>query len=172
MLIWINGPFGVGKTQVAHELKRNSPGSVIADPELLGFGIQRMYPPALRIDFQDTPWWMPTVADILIDVARRHPGDVIVPMTLHDEDRHHQIFEAFRANGVDACHVSLLASRATIRARLRTRLEGEGSWALQRFEAADSALRKPQFSTHIHTDRRPLAQVVTELGSVLGRDLH
>ncbi len=85
MLIWINGPFGVGKTQVAHELKRKCPGSVIADPELLGFGIQRMYPPELRVDFQDTPWWMPTVADILIDVARRHPGDVIVPMTLHDE---------------------------------------------------------------------------------------
>ncbi|WP_309620420.1 hypothetical protein [Salinibacterium sp.] len=130
MLIWINGPFGVGKTQVAHELKRKCPGSVIADPELLGFGIQRMYPPELRVDFQDTPWWMPTVADILIDVARRHPGDVIVPMTLHDEARHHHIFEA-----------------------------------------ADSALRKPQFSTHIHTDRRALAQVVTELGSVLGRQL-
>jgi hypothetical protein len=33
MLLWINGPFGGGKTQTAHELQRRLPGSVICDPE-------------------------------------------------------------------------------------------------------------------------------------------
>ncbi|MGG2461054.1 hypothetical protein ACO0M4_14735 [Streptomyces sp. RGM 3693] len=33
MLLWINGPFGGGKTQTAHELQRRLPGSVLCDPE-------------------------------------------------------------------------------------------------------------------------------------------
>lgn len=37
MLLWINGPFGGGKTQTAHELQRRLPGSVICDPEYVGY---------------------------------------------------------------------------------------------------------------------------------------
>ena len=42
MLVWINGPFGGGKTQAAHEMQRRRPDSVICDPEELGFGLHRM----------------------------------------------------------------------------------------------------------------------------------
>jgi hypothetical protein len=44
MLLWINGPFGGGKTQTAFELHRRLPGSVVCDPELAGFGLHRMMP--------------------------------------------------------------------------------------------------------------------------------
>lgn len=87
MLIWINGTFGVGKTQAAFGPHRKLPGSAVVDPELLGFGIQRMYPPAIRDDFQETPWWAPTAAEILVDISRKHPGTLIVPMTLTDPSR-------------------------------------------------------------------------------------
>jgi tRNA A37 N6-isopentenylltransferase MiaA len=33
MLLWLNGPFGGGKTQTAHELQRRLPGSIVCDPE-------------------------------------------------------------------------------------------------------------------------------------------
>ena len=33
MLLWINGPFGGGKTATAHELNRRLPDSVVCDPE-------------------------------------------------------------------------------------------------------------------------------------------
>ena len=55
MLVWINGPFGGGKTQTAYELQRRLPGSVICDPEEVGFGLHRMTPRHLRGDFQDLP---------------------------------------------------------------------------------------------------------------------
>nr|WP_245699827.1 AAA family ATPase [Streptomyces roseifaciens] len=32
MLLWINGPFGGGKTQTAYEIRRRLPGSVVRDP--------------------------------------------------------------------------------------------------------------------------------------------
>jgi hypothetical protein len=63
VLIWVNGPFGGGKTQVAHELQRRVPGSVVCDPEHVGFGLHRMTPPGLRGDFQPErlmrPGWTP-----------------------------------------------------------------------------------------------------------------
>ena len=37
MLIWLNGAFGVGKTQTAHELHRRLPDSFIYDPEQAGY---------------------------------------------------------------------------------------------------------------------------------------
>jgi hypothetical protein len=53
VLVWINGPFGGGKTATAFELRRRLPGSVVCDPEHVGFGLHRMLPPALRANFQD-----------------------------------------------------------------------------------------------------------------------
>ena len=36
MLLWINGPCGVGKTATAFELNRRLPGSVVCDPAHVG----------------------------------------------------------------------------------------------------------------------------------------
>ena len=53
ILLWINGPFGGGKTQTAYELHRRLQGSLVCDPEHVGYGLHRMLPPTLRGDFQD-----------------------------------------------------------------------------------------------------------------------
>ena len=37
MVLWISGPFGVGKTQTSYELQRRLRASVICDPEHVGF---------------------------------------------------------------------------------------------------------------------------------------
>ena len=55
MLLWINGPFSGGKSSTARELHRRLPGSLICDPEHLGFGFQRMLPAGLGGDLQDFP---------------------------------------------------------------------------------------------------------------------
>ena len=47
-LLWINGPCGVGKTATASELNRRLPGSVVCDPEHVGYGMLRMLPRSLR----------------------------------------------------------------------------------------------------------------------------
>jgi hypothetical protein len=167
VLIWINGTFGVGKTQAAASLRRRLPGSVVADPEQVGFGIHRMQPRALRGDFQDTPWWEPTVTGILLDVLARHPGDVIVPMALVDAGRHERILGALREAGHDVRHVTLLASDATVLRRLRTRLEGPDGWAAAQLPRT-AALRGPRFADHVDTDGLTHAQVVEAVALVAG----
>jgi hypothetical protein len=74
MLLWINGPFGGGKSTTARELHSRLPGSLICDPELLGFGLHRMLPPELRSDFQDFPAWRQGVYEVL-DLALRSADD-------------------------------------------------------------------------------------------------
>lgn len=73
-LVWVNGPFGGGKTQTAYELQRRLPGSAVCDPERVGFGLHRMLPPALRGDFQDLPAWRQGVHDMLALALRGTPA--------------------------------------------------------------------------------------------------
>jgi hypothetical protein len=79
MLVWINGPFGVGKTATAYELCRRLPGSVVCNPDHVGFGMRRMLPPTLRGNFQDLPVWRHSVAYLLRLTLTGYPGPVIVP---------------------------------------------------------------------------------------------
>jgi hypothetical protein len=57
-------------------------GSIICDPELLGCGLQRMLPPALRGDFQDLVAWRHGVYQVLDLALNGSTGPVIVPMTI------------------------------------------------------------------------------------------
>jgi hypothetical protein len=66
----------------ASELHRRLPGSVVCDPEHLGFGLHQMLPPALRADFQDLAAWRSGTHEIPDLVAHGHEGPVIIPMTL------------------------------------------------------------------------------------------
>ncbi len=40
MIIWINGPFGAGKTTLAERLRDRRPKSLSSDPEEIGFVVK------------------------------------------------------------------------------------------------------------------------------------
>jgi AAA domain len=163
MLVWINGPFGGGKTTTAFELRRRLPGSVISDPEHLGFGMRRMIPPALRMDFQELPAWRSGVREVLDLLGRDHKGTVIVPMTLIDPLYFEQIVGGLRDDGHDVRHFALLAERDTVLRRLNRRGFGFGlkreRWAVSRLDECLARLREPEFASHIPTDQLTVSQV-------------
>jgi hypothetical protein len=171
MLIWINGMFGVGKTQTANELRQRLPGSTIADPELPGIGVQRMYPVTLRSDFQESEWWAPLITTVLVDLAERHPGPILVPMTITDRRLMDSIVGGLRGAGHDVRHVTLLAARETIAGRLRKRLDGPKSWAAQQFDTRAALLEDPAFATHIDTTGRSIANVAEAVAGETGLQL-
>lgn len=163
MLIWINGPFGGGKTATAHELQRRLPGSIVSDPEHLGFGLHRMLPPAMRADFQDLELWRRGTREMLDLALRGHDGPVIVPMTLVDSGYFAEIVGRLREDGHQVHHFALLAEPATVLWRLRKRglwpgLRREG-WAVSRLDDCLERLGGPEFAEHIATDGRTVAQV-------------
>ncbi len=182
MLLWINGPFGGGKTQTANELRRRLPGSVVCDPEHVGFGLHRMLPPALRGDFQDLPAWRQGVYEVLDLALTRHEGPVIVPMTVVDPAYFHETVGRLRERGHDVRHFALLADRATVLRRLRERGFGHAvrlvggkdaplrreSFAVSKLDLCLERLRAPEFAEHIRTDHISIPQVADHIAASAG----
>jgi hypothetical protein len=185
VLIWVNGPFGGGKTQVAHELQRRVPGSVICDPEHVGFGLHRMTPPALRGDFQDFPAWRQGVREVLQRTLTTFPGHVIVPMTLVDPAYFDEIIGRLRAAGHLVHHVALLADRTVVLRRLRQRAVGRHlerlmrpawtprreAFAVARLDHDLDRLWAPTFRTHLRTDDLTVPQVAEQIATHARLDL-
>lgn len=162
-LLWINGPFGGGKTHTAYELNRRLPGSVVCDPEHVGFGLHRMLPPRLRGDFQDLTAWRDGVREVLGLALRGHPGPVIAPMTLVDPGYFAEIVGRLREDGHAVHHFALLAERATVLRRLSERGFGRGlkreSFAVAKLDHCLERLAEPEFAEHLATDRLTVPQV-------------
>lgn len=154
MLLWINGPFGVGKTQTAYEIRRRLPGSVVCDPEHIGFGLHRTLPPSLRGDFQDLAAWRQGVYEVLDLALRKHgDGPVVVPMTLVEPAYFEEVVGRLReAHGPDRVrHFALLAERGTVLKRLSERGLGGGlkrdSFAVSRLDLCLERLSGPESRT-------------------------
>ncbi|MGW7004736.1 AAA family ATPase [Streptomyces sp. NPDC054933] len=172
MLLWINGPYGGGKTQTAYELRRRSPGSVVCDPEHVGFGLHRMLPVGMRGDFQDLVSWRRGVREALDLVLRRHDGPVVAPMTLVDPGYFAEIVGELRADGHDVRHFTLLAERDTVLGRLKERGLGRGlkrdSFAVARLDDCLERLKEKEFAEQIQTDRLTVPQVAGRIARSAG----
>ncbi|WP_214103792.1 AAA family ATPase [Acrocarpospora catenulata] len=184
MLLWINGPFGGGKTQTAYEIRRRLPGSVVCDPERVGFGLHRMTPPALRGDFQDMPAWRQGVYEVLDLVLTRHPGPVIAPMTVVEPAYFQETVVRLRERH-DVRHFALLASRETVLRRLRERGFGRAvqavagkaaalrreSFAISKLDRCLERLREPEFAEHLRTDHLTIPQIADHIAGRAGLTL-
>ena len=185
MLLWINGPFGGGKTQTAHEIRRRLPGSFLSDPEHVGFALHRMTPPALRGDFQDLASWRQGVVEVLDRALTGHDGVVVVPMTVVEPAYFREIVGGLRDRGHDVRHFALLAERETVVRRLSERVIGHAarfalgreaslrreSFALRVLDRCLERLREPEFAEHVWTDHVTVAQVADRIAASAGLTL-
>jgi hypothetical protein len=182
MLLWINGPFGGGKTQTAHEIRRRLPGSVICDPEHPGFGLRRMLPPELRGDFQDLAAWRQGVVEVLDLALTERDGVVIAPMTVTDPAHFAETVGRLRELGHDVHHFTLLAQRETVLKRLRERGFGHllqyvagknaplrrESWAVGQLDHCLERLREPEFAEHLWTDHSTVPRTADRIAALAG----
>jgi AAA domain-containing protein len=181
-LIWLNGPFGGGKTQTAYELRRRLPGSVVCDPEQPGFGLHRMLPPSLRGDFQDLTSWREGVVEVLNLTLSRHPGPVIAAMTVVEPRYFDETVGRLRGMGHEVHHFSLLARRETVLKRLRERGFGHAlsfvmgrngplfrdSWAESKVDLCLERLRDKRFATQVWTDGVTVPEVADRVAATAG----
>lgn len=178
--MWINGAFGSGKTQTAFELHRRIAGAHVADPELIGFAIQKMLPADARGDFQDRPQWRSAIVATLADAVAANPdGPVLVPMTLVDAGYFDEVMGGLADAGVDVRHVALIASPDTLRRRLHTRsgywlgraVGRVDTWGIEQIPRCVAALATDRFAEHVDTDGRTIDEVVEDVAERAGLTL-
>jgi AAA domain len=185
MLLWINGPFGGGKSHTARELHNRLPGSVICDPEQLGLALNRMVPPRLRGDFQDFPAWRQGVLEVLDLILTSAAGTVIVPMTLIEPAYFAEVIGRLTDAGHDVRHFALLADARVIERRLRERtivhaiqrMRGQHvplfkeTFAMRKLGVCLSRLSQPEFAVQLRTDHLTVPQVAETIATSAGLDL-
>jgi hypothetical protein len=180
VLIWLNGPNGVGKTQTAFELHRRLPGSFVCDPEHLSIGLRRMLPKEMGTDARVRALWRRGVADVLAMVLDRDAGRcgggggdalVIAPMTVFDPDALKAIIDPLRAAGHEVHHVTLLASRDVVLRRMRSRLESPRGLTGRRIDEILDALQAPEFAWHLRTDGMSIEAVADAIAVQAGLTL-
>ena len=171
MIIWLNGAFGIGKTQTAFELHSRIPGSFVFDPEQIGFALRKVVPPSMHKDFQDHPVWREFTYQGLRYVAENFAGTIIVPMTVVDPLYYDQTVGALRRDGLQVNHFTLLASGDTILRRLQRRGDGRNSWGARQLDRCLKSLSDEKFAVHLNTEGKSIEAVAEEIADYASLDL-
>lgn len=133
MILWIDGPYGVGKSTLAERLHEQQPNSFLFDAEAVGNAVRDNLPTELfnGYIFEGYPLWFETCAALLGDIAARYQGTVYVPMTLTEPDSFEKIARPLREQGVCIEHILLESDYGTVRERILARGEEEDCWCMQ-----------------------------------------
>ncbi|NJL89056.1 MAG: AAA family ATPase [Coleofasciculaceae cyanobacterium SM2_1_6] len=171
MIIWLNGAFGVGKTQTAFELHSRIPGSFVFDPEQIGFALRKVVPPEMDRDFQDHDVWRKFTCQGLQYVAENFPGIIIVPMTVVNPFYFDQTVGLLRSEGLQVHHFTLVALPTTILRRLRRRGDGSGSWNARQLDRCLESLSEEKFAIQLNTEGKSIETVAEEIAHYVGLTL-
>jgi hypothetical protein len=169
VVLWLNGPFGVGKSSAVTEFRRRDPQARSFDPERWGWVLQRTVGLVRPGDFQDRRAWR---TGTIRGVARRSRSTqlLLVPMTLLEPEYTDEILDGIRSRGRQVLHVTLHASSPALRKRIEHDEHDPGAlgWRLEqlpRYEAAAAELA--QRGPVIDTDQLGHADVASALETLL-----
>lgn len=87
MIVFINGPFGVGKTTVAEQLVARLPQGMIFDAELVGYLLRRVLGTLDQPDdFQDLAIWRTLTVTTATPLRATYGQTLVTPMTIWRPD--------------------------------------------------------------------------------------
>ena len=166
MIVWLNGPFGVGKTSVARALLEARSDWSLLDPEVRGEELVRLWPGV--DDFQDLPEWRMAVVEDAVE--RAGTGDLVIPMTIWRLAYYREIMDGLKG-ATEVRPFRLTASVATLIERIeRDPVEpGAVGWRLERLEEGVHAFQDTAFGDHVGTDGRTPEKIAHLILVTLGR---
>lgn len=175
MLIWLNGPFGVGKTSVAKELITRHSTLRLFDPESIGHMLRANPSDVLVTDFQDLPQWRSLVPRASTEVASVTGNSLVAVQTVLTETYWEEILAGLQRENftpfsiVLDCHPDVLRRRVlddeVERGAERWRLEHVDKYQLARDWLLESA------DLVIDTTNLTVSQVANLLDPHLATDL-
>jgi hypothetical protein len=116
MMVFINGPFGIGKTTTARLLIQEIPSTRLYDPEHVGAFLRATVGKIEHVsDYQDHRLWPRLTVEVarLLRVTSWRP--LVIPMSIARRDRFNFITSRLRGIDPDLLCVRLTASREVLR---------------------------------------------------------
>ncbi len=166
MIIWISGPYGVGKSTLAETLAPKMNGAIIFDAEEVGNAVRENYPgEPFGVIFEDYPLWGKFCAELLADIEKTYGRDILVPMTLVRK-KSQKIIDSLNNAGIDTRLVILEASHGAVHDRILARGEDEDCWCMENIDMSregSSALD----GVKISTDSKSPEEIAKELLYIL-----
>lgn len=162
MIIWISGPYGVGKSTLAEAMAAKMNNALIFDAEEVGNAVRENYPDCpYGYIFEDYPLWSEFCYMLLKDIHEKFHKNILVPMTLLRKESY-GIIEKLNRDGIDTRLVVLEASYQTVHDRILDRGEEEGCWCMENIELARvGCAALPGF--HVQTDSKTVDELCYEV---------
>ncbi len=141
MIVWLNGPFGVGKTATARMIVEKLPGTRLFDPETVGYMLKANLPDRPIGDFQDLPAWRMLVPRVAAVVAAQTRANLIAVQTVLVERYWTELRRGLDDEAIHLVHVLLDCSEAALRQRIASDVEERGAerWRLDHLVAYNTA---------------------------------
>ena len=156
MIIWPNGPFGVGKTTVGRILVRRLGDALLYDPEPFGAALRAVVAPIdVAEDFQQLRAWPALVVRAAAVIRETYGGTLVMPMTVLDHVRCDTLTAGLHAIDSD---LDLSARRdrgdAAYADPGRPEIDGPHTWCLQHLERGLKLCMDESFGEANATDDR------------------
>jgi hypothetical protein len=171
VLIWLNGPFGVGKSCTAEALVRRLPNALLFDPEPLGLLLRQIVRSIDPVDdFQDVAPWRALVVETIRALLASYVSTVVMPMTVWRRDYFDELISALRRVDNDVRCFRLTAAESVLHARILDSdpADGPNDWRLAHLPAGLALIRDTAFGEEIQTDDRCPEHVAKAILLALG----
>jgi tRNA uridine 5-carbamoylmethylation protein Kti12 len=169
LIIFINGPFGVGKTTTARLVAKRLGRAVIFDPEFIGMLLHRFLRDISGVeDFQNYKLWAPLTAYTARLLSRITKKPVIVPMTVSNKARWKYLTKAVKSDDRTVVCVRLTCSEEVLRQRILDRPHegGPHEWCLNHVADGVRMMSDPDFGEAVDTENNKpeaVAEIVCSL---------
>ena len=152
MIIFVNGPFGVGKTTTASLLVECIPHAMVY--EVIGSYVRYLLRAVEQADdYQDHVLWRILTVDVASLLRETYGRSLVVPMAITRRDYYDVIMGGFREIDPELACFRLMASPEVLRARILASDDVEArEWRLSHMEHGLAALADPAFGVEICTD--------------------
>lgn len=172
VLIWLNGPFGVGKTAAAEALvQRCLPRCILFDPEPLGAMLRHIASAMDPVeDFQDLHAWRLLVPETVRVLRAAYASTIVMPMTVWRRAYFDELAAAFRRVDTDVRCFRLMATEDVLRARImgRPTSDGDHDWCLDHIHTGLALMRDAKFGQAVATNWRSPDQVANAIAIAVG----
>lgn len=118
MIVWINGPFGGGKSTTAKRVVERLDGCRLFDPEWVGYLLREHLRDQATEDFQDLPSWRRLVPTVASELHRATGDTLLATQSVQHPGFWNELATGLEAVGIPLVHIVLDMEERALRERI------------------------------------------------------